>query len=61
MKMPTPGTRKWIYGIANAGVGVAVVYGIMNGEEAAAWGLLINAVLGLAQANVPAHIETLEN
>lgn len=53
MKMPSPATRKWLYGIANAGVAIAVVYGVVNGVEAAAWGLLINAVLGLAQANVP--------
>lgn len=55
MKMPSPAVRQWIYGVANAGVGVAIVYGLINGVEAAAWGLLINAVLGLAQANTPSN------
>lgn len=57
--MPSPAMRRWIYGIANAAVGIAVVYGMVNGQEAAAFGLLINAILGMAQANVPAQIETL--
>ena len=55
--MPSPATRRWIYGIANAAVGVAVVYGVVNGVEAAALGLLINAILGMAQANVPTKTE----
>lgn len=59
MKMPSPAARQWIYGVANALVGIAIVYGLVNGVEAAAFGVLINAVLGLAQANVPAQVETL--
>lgn len=53
MKMPSPAVRRWIYGVANAAVAVAVVYGLVNGEQASVWGVLVNAVLGLAQANVP--------
>ena len=53
MKMPSPKTRQWIYNIANAALLIAVGYGVVNGEQAALWGLLLNAVLGLAAANVP--------
>ena len=51
MKMPSLQTRKWIYRTANAALLVAVGYGLINGEESALWGLLLNAVLGLADAN----------
>lgn len=44
--------RRYIYRITSAAVAAAAVYGVVNGEEAAAWLLLINAVLGLADANV---------
>lgn len=53
MKMPNRKIRLWIYNTLNAGLAVAVGYGVMNGEEAALWGLLLNAALGLAAANVP--------
>lgn len=53
MRMPGRKTRLWIYNVLNAGLGVAVVYGMVNGEEAAAWLLVINAALGMAAANVP--------
>lgn len=51
--MPGRTTRLWIYNILNALLGVAVVYGVVNGEEAMAWLLVINAALGMAAANVP--------
>lgn len=53
MKMPGRRTRLWIYNVLNAGVGVAVVYGVVNDQEALAWLLVVNAVLGMAAANVP--------
>ena len=59
MKMPSPGTRRWIYNVANAGLLIAVGYGVFTGDQAALWGLLVNAVLGMAAANTPGHIETL--
>ena len=52
MKMPSPAQRRYIYRVANAATLVAVGYGVLTGQEAALWGLLINAVLGLADANV---------
>lgn len=51
MKMPSPAVRRYIYRVANAAVLVAVGYGVLSGEDAALWGLLLNAVLGLADAN----------
>lgn len=53
MTMPGRMTRLWIYNVLNAGLGVGVVYGVLNGEEAAAWLLFINAALGMAALNVP--------
>lgn len=47
----TPKVRKWIYGIATAGLVVMGVYGLVTAEQAAAWGLLAAAVTGLATAN----------
>lgn len=48
-----PKNRRHVYRVVNAGVGVGVVYGVATGEEAAALLLLVNATLGLADANVP--------
>jgi len=53
MKMPSPGVRKWLYRVANAGLAVAVGYGVVNGQESMLWLLLVNALLGLADVNVP--------
>lgn len=52
MKMPSPTTRKWMYRVANAGLAVAVGYGVVNGNESTLWLLLVNALLGLADVNV---------
>jgi hypothetical protein len=60
MKMPSATTRRWLYRVGNAALGVAVVYGLANGEEAAAWGLLLNALLLMADANVPTTTKSLE-
>jgi hypothetical protein len=59
MRMPSPSARRWIYNVANAGLLIAVGYGVFTGEEAALWGLLLNAVLGMAAVNTPAEIVTL--
>lgn len=40
------------YGVVDAGVGVGVVYGVLDGRESAAWLLLANAALTLAFFNV---------
>ncbi|WP_159795618.1 hypothetical protein [Puerhibacterium puerhi] len=54
-KMPSAKTRRYLYRVGNAAVAVAVGYGLLNGEEGALWGLLLNALLGLADANTPAE------
>jgi hypothetical protein len=48
----TPQRRLHIYDVANAGVAAGVVYGLATEQEAAALLLIVNAVLGLARANV---------
>lgn len=50
--MPSPAMRRWMYRVGNAGLAVAVGYAVVNGEEAALWGLLLNALLGMADVNV---------
>lgn len=52
MKMPNANTRRWLYRVGNAGLGVAVGYGVLTGNESMLWLLLLNALLGLADANV---------
>lgn len=53
MKMPSAKVRQWLYRVANAAVAVVVAYGLIDGNMAAMWLLLVNALLGLADANVP--------
>ena len=48
-----PDLRRWIYGIATAGLGVLLVYGVVTGEQAAAWSGLAMAATRLALANTP--------
>lgn len=49
----TPNHRRWLYGVANAALALAVGYRVVDGDTAALWLVFINALLGLAQANVP--------
>lgn len=51
-KALTPAVRKYIYGVANAVLMLAIGYQVITGEMAALWLVLINAVLGLALVNV---------
>lgn len=46
----TPRRRKWAYGVTAAGVAILATYGILDGEQAAAWLYLASAVLGMATA-----------
>ena len=48
-----PSHRRYVYRVANASLAAAVVFGFATGERAAAALLVVNAVLGLADANVP--------
>ena len=48
-----PDLRRWIYGIATAGLGVLLVYGVVTVEQAAAWFGLAMSVTGLAMVNTP--------
>lgn len=47
-----PTHRRYLYRVANAALAIAVGYGLVNGDQSALWLLAINAVLGLADANV---------
>lgn len=51
--LATPRRRKVAYRIATAALAVAATYGIVTGEEAAAWLYLAAAVTGMADRNVP--------
>lgn len=53
MSKLTPKVRAHLYEVSIAAIAVAVGYGLLTGEQAALWLLLIGAVLGLARANVP--------
>lgn len=44
--------RLGTYGLVNAGLGVGVVYKVIDGAESAAWLLLANAALTVAFFNV---------
>lgn len=48
----TPKRRRYLYRVTNAGLLVAVGYGVLTGEESALLLLFVNAVLGMADANV---------
>lgn len=52
MSNPSPTTRRYIYRLVNAGLAVVVLYGVINGEQSAAFLLVANAALGLADLNV---------
>lgn len=52
MKNITPAQRKRLYELGLALIAVAAVYGLIDGEQAAAWALVIAPLLGLARANV---------
>ena len=54
MIITSPDIRRWIYGIATAALAVLGVYGIVTGEQIAAWSLLASAITGLATANTSA-------
>lgn len=43
--------RKWAYRVAWAVLGVLGVYGVVSGEQLAAWLLLAAALLGMADAH----------
>ncbi|EJF51723.1 hypothetical protein HMPREF1317_1701 [Schaalia georgiae F0490] len=49
----TPAVRRYIYNVTIAALGVALVYGVVDGQHAAAWEALALAVVGLARAHVP--------
>lgn len=49
----TPAMRLWAYGIAAAALAVASVYGFIDGDQRAAWDLLMVALFGVAAYNVP--------
>ena len=50
---PPAAVRRWAYGVLAAGIGVLVVYRVIDGDQAAAWLLLGAAALGVAAGNTP--------
>ena len=52
MKYLTPAVRRRLYEAAIAAVGIAVVYGLLDGQQSEAWLALVAAVLGVARVNV---------
>lgn len=49
-----PKVRRWAYGVTTAGLVVLGAYGLVDGQEAAAWSVFAAAVTGMAFANTPA-------
>ena len=47
----TPRRRQWLYRVSWAALALLGVYGILTGEQIAAWALLAAAVLGIADAH----------
>lgn len=48
----TPDVRRRLYELGLALIGVAAVYGLVSGDEAAAWSVALAPLLGLARTNV---------
>ena len=47
-----PSVRRWAYAVAGAGLVVAGVYGLVDGDQAQALLLLVGALFGVAHQNV---------
>jgi hypothetical protein len=45
--MPSEKTRAWLYRIVTATIALLVVYGLLDGEQAAGWTLWAAAVLAV--------------
>lgn len=56
----TPARRRWAYRVGIAALALLGVYGYVDGERIAVWSVLVAALLGMADANVPATVETLD-
>lgn len=50
-KILTPSVRRWLYAIATAALAVLGVYGVLDGQQLAAWSGLAAAITGLAYVN----------
>lgn len=53
-KVLNPAVRRYVYGVATAALGVAVVRGYLDQSEVNAWNALLTAVTGMAFLHVPA-------
>lgn len=53
MIIADPRVRRWLYAVTTAALAVAGVYGIVDGNQAAAWAGLAAAVTATAAANTP--------
>lgn len=52
MKYLTAARRRWAYRVAGAGLAVAGVYGVIDGEKQAALLVLCAALFGVAHQNI---------
>lgn len=53
-----PRVRRWLYGIALAATALLAVYGLLDGEQVAAWNAVAAALFGLALVNTPDKDDT---
>lgn len=49
---PSPAARLRLYDLGLALIAVAAVYGLVSGEQAAAWSLVLAPLFGIARRNV---------
>lgn len=47
----TPHRRRWLYRISWATLALLGIYGLLDGQQIAAWALLASAILGVADAH----------
>lgn len=56
--LANPNFRGWVYNVTIAALALAMVYGLLTGQQAAAWLGLVAAIVGMARANLtPADAE----
>ena len=48
---PPLSVRRWAYGVSAAALAVLGTYGVLNGEQIAAWGVAAAALFGVAAGN----------
>lgn len=49
--------RRWLYGVALAGIAVAVTYGLIDQEQVPLWTTLVVALLAVPVGTAAAHVQ----